>query len=104
MKGRHLQLDLWNTMGVALGHLVMITHRAALQFIKLDGGRYLSTQLRQVRHIRINRMDKQVGKVQQVFNSDTQGKAGVTFDNSFFNNCFDLVRQLKNRSSVSTDK
>jgi hypothetical protein len=25
-------------------------------------------------------------------------EAGVTFDNSFFNNCFDLVQQLKNRS------
>ncbi len=25
-------------------------------------------------------------------------EAGVTFDNSFFDNYFDLVRQLKNRS------
>jgi hypothetical protein len=25
-------------------------------------------------------------------------KAGATFDNSFFDNCFDLVQQLKNRS------
>ena len=25
-------------------------------------------------------------------------KAGVTFNNSFFDNYFDLVRQLKNRS------
>ena len=24
-------------------------------------------------------------------------EAGVTFDNYFFNNCFDLVQQLKNR-------
>ena len=29
-------------------------------------------------------------------------EAGVTFDNSFFNNYFDLVRQLKNRSFLGT--
>ncbi len=27
----------------------------------------------------------------------TRSKAGATFDNSFFDNCFDLVQQLNNR-------
>ncbi len=31
-----------------------------------------------------------------------QNKAGVTFDNSFFDNYFDLVQQLKNRSFLGT--
>ncbi len=36
------------------------------------------------------------------FKYDNITKAGATFDNSFFDNCFVFLRQLKNRSFSDT--
>jgi hypothetical protein len=41
-------------------------------------------------------------RLTQKYKKEVQTEAGVTFDNSFFDNSFVLLRQFKNRSFLGT--